>query len=149
MSPDSKTGPISLLHKGLDYQFVRFVLVGILNTGFAYLVYAVLLFVGLHYSFASLGTILLGILFSFRTQGRFVFNNTDLRRIGRFVLAWALIYFMAIGVIHQLVTLGINAYLAGALSLPLTTLASYLVQRFFVFRTASGGTEQPQTYKSE
>lgn len=116
-----------------NYQFVRFVIVGMLNTGFSYLIYAIGLMFGLNYAIANLIALLLGILFSFRTQGQFVFNNTDINLLGRFILGWSAIYLVAIASIGALSSIGIDNYTAGALTLPITTGLSYILQKKFVF----------------
>lgn len=115
-------------------QLVRFVLVGIVNTGFSYAIYAVLLYLGLGYAIANLIALLVGILFSFKTQGILVFNNSDNRRLLRFILAWTFIYSINIFIIRRFVAMGLNPYAGGALALPFTILLSYLAQKYFVFR---------------
>lgn len=121
----------------LEIQVLRFVVVGIGNTAFSYAIYAAFLFLGFGYAIANLMALLLSILFSFKTQGRFVFNNTDNRRFGRFVLTWTVIYLATITLIGQFIALGLNAYIAGALALPFSTLLSYLSQKYFVFKSTS------------
>jgi len=122
-------------------QFVRFVLVGAGNTVVSYLLYAALIWVGLHYALANLLALLLGIIFSFYSQSRFVFGHGNLRSLFRFVVAWALIYFANVTLIGQFVKLGLDAYTAGALALPVTTVLSYFVQKLIVFRsTGTPGT---------
>jgi putative flippase GtrA len=113
---------------------IRFVLVGTLNTAFSYLIYAGLLFAGLDYKIANLLTLILGVLFSFKTQGHLVFNNPDNRLLGRFVLSWAFIYVCVTAVIGKIINFGFDAYWAGALALPFSVVLSYLAQRYFVFR---------------
>lgn len=120
-------------------SLVRFILVGGLNTGFSYLIYAGLLFVGLGYALANLLALVAGILFSFKMQGRFVFRNQDNRLLGRFILSWALIYLCTITLIGRLVALDLDAYSAGALALPVSVLLSYLTQKYFVFRQSATG----------
>lgn len=115
-------------------HFFRFVLVGILNTSFSYGIYAVLLFVGFGYALANFVALVMGILFSFKTQGRLVFGNPDNRLFGRFVLSWALIYLCTITLIGWIIALGLDAYSAGALALPFSVVLSYLIQKHFVFR---------------
>jgi putative flippase GtrA len=115
-------------------RVIRFLLVGVLNATFSYLIYALLLFVGLGYQLANLCSLLLGILFSFKTQGHLVFRNSDNRLLGRFVLSWLLIYVCNITVIGRIIAFGFNAYVAGALTLPIIVSLSYLVQKYFVFR---------------
>ncbi len=114
-------------------QFVRFLLVGGINTLFSYMVYAGLLYLGLPYAVANFGALSLGVLFSFRTQGRLVFGNTDGRRIFRFAGVWGLIFLVNITIIWSLVRLGLNAYLAGAVAMAPVIVLSYFLQRLLVF----------------
>lgn len=115
-------------------QFVRFLVVGTLNTSFSYAIYAALLYTGLGYKLANFFAVVIGVLFSFKTQGHLVFDNPDNRLLVRFVGGWVLIYLCTIALIGWIMSLGFNAYLAGALALPFSVLLSYLLQKFFVFR---------------
>lgn len=114
--------------------FFRFVAIGILNTCFSYTIYAGLLYAGLSYTLANLMALLAGIVFSFKTQGRLVFRNPDPHLLGRFVLSWVLIYLCTITLIGQMIALGLDAYSAGAVAVPIVTVLSYLTQKYFVFR---------------
>jgi putative flippase GtrA len=116
-------------------QLLRFLVVGVLNTGFSYGVYALGLYLGLRYELANLLSLVLGILFSFRTQKAWVFTGARSAHFGRFVLAWGVIYLFNIGLIRLGIGLGLDAYLAGAAALPFVVCASYLVQNHLVFRT--------------
>lgn len=120
-----------LFHKN---QFLRFLVVGAINTGFSYGIYAVLLYLGVAYTLANLAAMVLGILFSFKTQGTLVFRNMNNRLLCRFVLGWAVIYLANITAIGAMVDMGLDAYIAGALALPFSTLLGYVIQRYFVFR---------------
>jgi putative flippase GtrA len=115
-------------------RILRFLIVGGATTALSYIVYAFLLFLGLSYIFASMAALVAGILFSFKTQGRFVFGNSDNRRIGGFVLCWVLIYVVNVTFIRQMIALGMSGYVSGALAIPVNVVLSYLVQRFIVFR---------------
>jgi len=115
-------------------HFVRFMLVGIVNTLFSYLIYALLLFLGLNYAIANLLALMIGLVFGFRTQGKLVFNNQDHRVFWRFILCWAVIYGVNITLISGIMTLGLDAYIAGVLAIPPTALISYLAQKYLVFR---------------
>ena len=120
----------------LRIQFVRFLLVGTLNTGFSYGIYALCLWLGLHFVAANLVALLLGVVFSFGTQGRLVFHNADPRRFLQFTLFWAVIWGCNIGLIRLLMEMGLGAYAAGALALVPVTLLSYVGQKLFVFAPA-------------
>jgi putative flippase GtrA len=113
---------------------VRFLIVGGVSTALSYGLYACLVFLGLNYAVANLAALVAGILFSFRTQGRFVFGNRDNRLLGRFVLCWALLYGVSVAFIRQMMALGMDGYVSGALAIPAIAVLSYLVQRFIVFR---------------
>lgn len=129
-------GPVAQLRALWHLRLVRFVLVGVVNTGFSYLAYVFFLWLGLGYAWANLLALVLGVLFSFRTQGALVFRDTDPRRIFRFVAAWGLIWPVNVWVIGGFISLGLDAYAAGALALPISAVLSYLVQRWLVFRPA-------------
>ena len=133
---------LNILSRSIDpklkaSQLIRFVVVGILNTSVSYFIYAAFLLSGLGYQLANLFALLVGILFSFKTQGHLVFNNTNNRLLGRFVVSWALIYGCVITLIGQIMNLGLDAYVAGALALPFSVVLSYLAQKYFVFRQAT------------
>lgn len=114
-------------------QLLRFFVVGVVNTAFSYGIYATMLLIGLNYAWANLVALVLGILFSFKTQGRLVFDNSDNRLLVRFVVVWAVIYLATITLIGRFITLGLNAYTAGVLALPFSTVLSYVGQKFIVF----------------
>lgn len=123
-----------LIARVANRRVVRFLVVGVVNTAFSYAVYAAMLFVGMSYAYANLIALIAGIVFSFRTQGTFVFDNRDWRLFGRFVVFWALIYLANILFIKLIIELGFDAYVAGAMALPLIAVLSYIVQKIFVFR---------------
>lgn len=111
----------------------RFVVVGVFNTAFAYGIYALLLAAGLHYSLANLVALVFGVLMSFYSQGRFVFRSLHARRFPRFVAVWASLYVLNVMLISAFMRLGADAYVAGALALPVITVLSFVLQRCFVF----------------
>uniref|UniRef100_UPI0037DA2DC7 GtrA family protein n=1 Tax=Zoogloea sp. TaxID=49181 RepID=UPI0037DA2DC7 len=118
-------------------QFIRFGLIGAVNTSISYGIYALLLYMGLNYALANLGSLILGIGVSFFSQGRFVFGNASIDRLPRFILLWGSLYLVNIGLIALFMRFGINAYLGGALALVPITLLSFVCQRYLVFRPAS------------
>ncbi|MBU3897501.1 MAG: GtrA family protein [Gammaproteobacteria bacterium] len=107
----------------------------------SYLIYALLLSVGLRYQMANLIALVIGILFSFKTQGHLVFNNRNNRLLGRFILSWTVIYVCVIFMIGRIIALGFDAYAAGALVLPFSAALSYVIQKYFVFKGSSQPTQ--------
>lgn len=124
---------IKLLKRYITPEFVRFVLVAILNTLFGYGVYSLLLFVGLHYSVAILCSTVLGVLFNFKTYGVLVFKNSSNKLIFRFVLVYCVVYLCNTGGIALLKSLGISEYIAGALMLVPVGLLGFVLNKIFVY----------------
>lgn len=127
----------------LRWQFARFLLVGIINTAFSYGVYAFFVYLGLNYAVANLLALLIGIVFSFKTQGKFVFRAQSAKAFLPFVLCWVVIYVFNIALIGVLIKIGFNAYAAGAIALAPVVVFSYFLQRYVVFRRPAGGKDAP------
>lgn len=115
------------------HQFIRFGVVGSVNTGFSYGLYAFFLWCNLGFALANGLAFLISLLFSFRTQGVLVFRNSEPRLLLRYLLAWGVIYLINIGLIALLMRASFNAYSAGAVALIPVTLLSFVVQKFAVF----------------
>lgn len=115
-------------------KFIRFIFVGVLNSGFGYGIYCLLILLGLSYIWATLISHILGVLFNFVTTGTIVFNNTDRKLIVRFVLNYVLVYFINIGInkCTQLLFHS-NEYVSGFVALVVTSLISFFVLKRFVF----------------
>jgi putative flippase GtrA len=124
----------NLMLRLLKRRAIRFVIIGTINTAFSYAIYAFFLHLGLSYLFANLLALMISILFSFKTQGKFVFKSTENHLLWRFIVAWLLIYFVNVFLINMLMRLGLNAYISGALAIFPVTGLSYFFQRFYVFR---------------
>lgn len=121
------------MRRFINLRFFRFILVGLLNTLFSFTVYAALLRIGMDYVSANLGALLIGILFSFRTQSHFVFAMHDPIRIFRFTALWGALFLVNIFLIARLMNYGLNSYEAGALALFPITAFSYISQKKWVF----------------
>ena len=114
-------------------QFLRFLLVGALNTAFGYGLFALLIWLGLPYPLAIGLATLGGIAFNFQTIGRLVFNAAKGSRRWRFVVVYGVVYLVNLGGVAVLLFFGSGIYVAnGLMILPLAALA-YLLQKKFVF----------------
>ncbi len=114
-----------------EIRLVNYFLVGGLNTLFGYGVFAVCLWIGLHYSLAIAISTVLGTLFNFKSTGTLVFRSSDNTRIVRFVLVYGVVYLVNVAAVAVLVRLGLNAYVSGlVLIVPLALLAYHLNSRF-------------------
>jgi putative flippase GtrA len=122
-------------------RFVRYGVTGLFNTGLSYAVYALGLYIGLNYALANLLACLAGVLVGYHTHLRFVFADASAPRLWRYVLLWGALYLLNIGLIKVLLTLGFDAYVAGALALPAMVVLSYGLNRVLVFKRGDAAPE--------
>lgn len=133
---------MNIIKKGVDFflssitnKFIRFILVGCLNTVFGYCVYCILIFIGLSFVWATLVSQIIGVLFNFMTTGTLVFENTDKRLLFTFSLSYIVTYFINIGVNKTLqICLGYNEYITGLGATIVAALCSFLILKLFVYR---------------
>jgi putative flippase GtrA len=114
-------------------QFVRFLVVGVLNTAFGYGLFALFTWFGLAYPLAIALATILGVLFNFQTTGRMVFSNSRGSLLWRFAAVYGIIYLLNVAAVALLLRAGINVYLANALAIPPLVVCSFILQRLFVF----------------
>ncbi|MDQ2820459.1 MAG: GtrA family protein [Pseudomonadota bacterium] len=128
----------SLSHLWQRHRWLRFLITGGLNTGFSYGVYALLVYMGMNFALSNLCSLVLGILFSFRTQSALVFKNSGRGLFWRYVAVWVVLYFSNILMIAGLIRLGGNAYSAGAIAIFPTAVLSFFLQKYLVFPAKHG-----------
>lgn len=118
----------------IDWLFVKFILVGILNTMFGYGIFALLLFFGLHYTLSVVLSTVAGIAFNFKTTGTLVFKNNDNKLIFKFVAVYALTCVTGIIILRIAEISHINLYFAGLASTGLCAVIAFLLNKNWVFK---------------
>jgi len=118
----------------INNRFLRFLVIGGINTAFSYSLYVILLFIGLHYLQAGIVSFILSIFFNFETTRRLVFKNNDRRLLLKFIFSYLIILVISLFFLNLLVTIGISPYLAGLLNVLPMAIISFLIQKVFVFR---------------
>lgn len=117
----------------LSKRFIRFLIVGVINTLFGYSLFALLILLNLRYEIAALISTICGVLFNFKTIGVLVFKNKKNTLIFKFIGVYVIIYLMQVFLIKQLLAYKINILVAGALILLPLVLVSYTLNKIFVF----------------
>ena len=117
---------------------LRFLLVGAMNTGLSYALYAALVHAGLGVALPSAVALVAGIVWSYATQGRLVFGHRSPAAFLRFVAVWLAIYAAYVATVLAVGRFGIGAYAGGLIATPLVAALSYVLQARFVFRPADG-----------
>jgi len=122
----------------LTHQLKRFIVTGIGNTVFGYLVYAFIIIVfDLSYFWALILTYSIGITFSFTTFRAFVFTDGDRgwRSYIRFILTYVGLLIVNIVALHILVDIqGIHKLIAQLFVIPFCAAISFIINRIFVFK---------------
>lgn len=119
--------------KYFSRRFIIFLLVGGLNTIFGYGLFALCLYLKLHYTLASLISTVIGILFNFKTSGVIVFKNKDNSLIYRFFLAYGISFCIGICLLFLLNQMGVSNYIGGAILIIPGAIIAYTLQRLLVF----------------
>ena len=126
---------INILKKVLNFQFIRFLFVGGINTLFGYSVFAILIFFGFHYQFAILLGTILGVLFNFKTIGAFVFGHKGFNLIVllKFVFVYSLGYILNTSGVRVLLGYIDNTYYAGLIVIIPVSIVLYFLNKKLVF----------------
>ena len=114
-------------------QFHRFIAVGIINTAVGYALFAFFIYIGLHYTLATLFSTIIGVLFNFHSIGKLVFGRHDYKLIFRFFGIYSIIYLLNIAGLSIFDKFSINMYIAGILLMVPMAIISFLLNKNFVF----------------
>lgn len=117
----------------IDWKFIKFLFVGGLNTAFGYGVFALFLFLKIHYSLALFLSTVLGILFNFKTTGVIVFKNNNNGLIFRFFAAYGVIYGLNLLGLKVFDFIHFNLYGAGFILIFPMAVVSFILMKRFVF----------------
>ena len=117
----------------LSTQIKRFLLVGTVNTLFYYIIYSSILYLGADYKLSVLLATILGIFFSFKMLGRFVFFNTKSVLIYRFILVYFFIFLLNIVLIYFFNMLFLNYYISGFFAALCCAIFSFILNKYFIF----------------
>ncbi|MDX2470045.1 MAG: GtrA family protein [SAR324 cluster bacterium] len=117
----------------LEIRFIRFLIVGGINTLFGYGVFAILILFGLHYVLASALSTIAGVLFNFQTIRKLVFQSHDNGLIFRFILLYCFLYLVQLGLLRGFELIEVKPIIAGMIFLAPMALLSYILNKKFVF----------------
>ena len=130
------------LKRYFEPQFIRFVLVAMLNTAFGLFINYVFLFIFEHlfklnhaYVVSNFFATIVSILFNFKTYGILVFKNKDNKLLLRFLAVTTFTYLVNIGGIALLEHLGShNNYLNLTIMAVPVGLLNYVLNSVFVYK---------------
>lgn len=106
---------------------MRFLMVGIANTGFGYAVYALAVLAGLPPQLALALQFVLGVLWNYRLHARLVFLVTGWGRLPVYIGAYVLIWAVNALALRLLLGQGLGPLVAQLAILPFVTVLSWLL----------------------
>ncbi|NOJ50917.1 GtrA family protein [Bradyrhizobium archetypum] len=122
--------------EGTLVNFVKFMLVGIVNTAVGYVLFALFyLLLGSHQLAITLATAC-GVVFNFHSTARLVFRNRKFFVLLPFAAGYAAVWLVDILLLNELTALALSPLVGQTLALPLLALLSYAINRYLVFRRA-------------
>lgn len=129
---------------GIGPEFVKFCLVGGLNTVTAIAIIWIAMKAGLGTYVSNAAGYAVGISLSYLLNAKWTFEQAGgfrLSQVGRFLAGVAAAYACNLAVVTAVCAMGINPYLAQLAGLPAYTLAFYVISRRFVFRETPATTD--------
>ena len=126
-----------LLKPKITKTVLRFIFVGVLNTIVGYSFYSFFIYLNRHYSLASLASQVIGTIHSYFWNKYFTFKSQgySLSEISRFLLVYLASYLINLFFLFILIDLlSANKFLAGLITLLITTLISFFGHRYFSFK---------------
>ena len=120
-------------------EIVRFILVGIVNTIFYYIIYVLLIYLDFTYSLSVVVATMVGILFSFKTFSKLVFNSSNNKLIYKFIGVYIFNTILNIFIIKLYIYwYNDNLYLAGLIATLIVSVNSFILNKFYVFKEKNG-----------
>lgn len=117
----------------LQVQFLRFLIVGAINTFFGFSVFSALALTELPTWMVLLVSNFIGTLFNFVTTGAIVFKDLDSKKLPRFIIFYIgtyLLYLFSIDLLEPIIG---GRILAMAVIVIPMTLLNYLLLKFLIF----------------
>lgn len=122
------------LHAKTKRQLLLFLLVGMVNASFGYSTFSLCIYLGYHYTVAVLVSTCLGVIFSFNTTGRIVFNHFHVSLFLKYIGVYVFLYFFNVALLQLLQFFSTNYYLTGFITIFPCALMAFLLNKFLVFK---------------
>ncbi|MGE1062737.1 GtrA family protein [Megasphaera paucivorans] len=118
-------------------QFLKFGIVGISNTGIAFIVYYSLVFLGIHYLIANIVAWIVSVFNAFYWNSRYVFKTPAfwLKALFKTYISYGISFLLGTGLLYGLVEWGhISVLLAPICTLLITVPVNFLMNKWWTFR---------------
>jgi putative flippase GtrA len=117
-------------------RFIRFIIVGVVNTADSYSFYAAYVYMGIPYLIAGTLSFVTSIFFNYFFTRRFVFDKPTHEHTFMYYMVYnGFLYFFSLAILWLFVDIcKLTPYMAGFVSLPINAVVSFVILRTIVFR---------------
>ena len=119
-------------------QFVKFGIVGILNTLIALVIYYALVFIGFHYILSNTMAFGVSVINAYYWNQKYVFSKSkenQSRKLLKIYASYGFTFLLSTGLLFLMVsTLGISHYIAPIINLFITTPLNFILNKYWVFK---------------
>ena len=122
--------------KLLETIFVKFILVGLLNTIFGYTFFAILIFLKINILISLFISTIAGLVFNYLTFGQLVFklNNSKFMPV-KFIFAYCISYMINVYLLNTFMEFfNNNVFVAQIISLPFVVLFNWISMNYWVYK---------------
>lgn len=117
----------------MQYEHLRFLLTGVINTFFGFLIYCLVIYLDFSVRIALLVSMIVGTGFNFLTIGGFVFRKLSIKRAPKFIVCYSFIYLTNLVLFNFIFSLIGNVFLIQLMLIFPMALLSYLLMSRVVF----------------
>lgn len=110
-------------------EFIKYLLIGGINTLVGYLLFTIFIFLKFYYLLALLMSTSLGIVFNFFSIGKVVFNNLDTSLLFRFVLNYLILFLVNVLACRLFLFFLSSALICGYISMSITAILGFFLNR--------------------
>jgi putative flippase GtrA len=111
-------------------RFIRFVIVGVVNTAFGYGLYALLVLANAPPQIALFLSFFIGVLWNYFTTARFVFQVSGFGRLPAYAACYVFVYALNAGSLHAALVAGIAPLIAQAILTPIAAILTFVLVSF-------------------
>lgn len=134
-APTLKDRLVILLADETFIQLIKFLIIGVFNTLFGYIVYALLVLAGMPEQPALAVAYVIGVTWNYFTHAKLVFGAKGYKRMPAYFAAYLLLYGLNAFALEQLVGAGLQPLLAQAAIVPFAAAISFaLISRVLTGR---------------
>ncbi|MBO6690280.1 MAG: GtrA family protein [Hyphomonas sp.] len=111
-------------------RFIRFVIVGFVNTAFGYGLYALLVVSTAPPQIALFLSFFIGVLWNYFTTARFVFAVSGFGRLPAYAACYIFVYLLNAGSLHVAIASGVAPLIAQAVLTPIAAILTFVLVSF-------------------